>query len=94
MTGQPNATEEAITVGIDVAKHTIEVALGADGPILSLANDAAGFEALLEHLAAHRVALVVVAPAVWSRRWPVRCSWPPMRWPSSTPGRHATSRGR
>ena len=60
MTGQPNATEEAITVGIDVAKHTIEVALGADGPILSLANDAAGFEALLEHLAAHRVALVVV----------------------------------
>ena len=60
MTGQPNATEEAITVGIDVAKHTIEVALGADGPILSLANHAAGFEALLEHLAAHRVALVVV----------------------------------
>jgi hypothetical protein len=31
MTGQPNATEESITVGIDVAKHTIEVAIGADG---------------------------------------------------------------
>jgi transposase len=60
MTSLPNSTSAPITVGIDVAKDTIEVAIGLNTPTLSLSNDAGGFEALLNHLAAHQVALVVM----------------------------------
>ena len=60
MTSLPNSTFAPITVGIDVAKDTIEVAIGLNTPTLSLSNDAGGFDALLKHLAAHQVALVVM----------------------------------
>jgi len=40
MTSLPNSTSKPMAVGIDVAKHTIEVALGVDAATLSLSNDA------------------------------------------------------
>lgn len=60
MTSLPEPTSKAITVGIDVAKHTIEVALGMGASTLSLNNDVESFDALLAQLASHRVALVVM----------------------------------
>jgi transposase len=49
-----------MAVGIDVAKHTIEVALGVDAATLSWSNDAEGVDALLAQLASHQVAVVVM----------------------------------
>ncbi len=60
MTSLPNSTSNPIAVGIDVAKHSIEVALRGDAATLSLSNDADGFDALLAQLAAHQVAVVVM----------------------------------
>lgn len=60
MTSLPNSTSAPVTVGIDVAKGTIEVAIGLDAPTRSLSNDAEGFDTLLAQLAAHQVALVVM----------------------------------
>ena len=37
---------EPLYVGIDVAKETLEVALGTSGAIQTFMNDAEGFEAL------------------------------------------------
>ncbi|MDQ2987764.1 MAG: IS110 family transposase [Pseudomonadota bacterium] len=56
----PNSTPTPVTVGIDVAKNTIEVAIGLGLPTLNLSNDSDGFNTLLTHLAAHRTALVVM----------------------------------
>lgn len=56
----PNSTSTPITVGIDVAKDTIEVAIGLGLPTLALSNDSAGFDALPGQLASHQVALVVM----------------------------------
>ena len=60
MMSLPNSTPTPVTVGIDVAKNTIEVAIGLELPTLNLGNDANGFETLLTQLAAHRTALVVM----------------------------------
>jgi transposase len=60
MTSLPDPTSAPITVGIDVAKDTLEVAVGLNVPSLNLTNDIEGFDALLTQLAAHRVALVVM----------------------------------
>jgi transposase len=60
MTSLPDPTSVPITVGIDVAKDTLEVAIGLNIPSLNLTNDTEGFDALLTQLAAHRVALVVM----------------------------------
>lgn len=60
MMSLPNSTPTPVTVGIDVAKNTIEVAIGLELPTLNLRNDSNGFEALLARLAAHRTALVVM----------------------------------
>jgi transposase len=60
MTSLPKSTSKPIAVGIDVAKHTIEVALGVDAATLSLSNDADGLDALLAQLAGHQVAVVVM----------------------------------
>lgn len=60
MTSLPNQTTTSITVGIDVAKDTLEVAIGAQAAPLSLRNDTEGFDALLARLEMHRVALVVM----------------------------------
>ena len=56
----PNSTATPITVGIDVAKNTIEVAIGLKLPTLSLHNDVDGFDALLKQLHAFNVALIVM----------------------------------
>ena len=60
MMSLPNSTPTPVTVGIDVAKNTIEVAIGLELPTLNLSNDSDGFETLLTQLAAHRTALVVM----------------------------------
>ena len=66
MTSLPNQTNEtALTIGIDVAKATLEVAFSDGAAALTPANDAAGHAALLAHLAALRkqgraIALIVL----------------------------------
>jgi transposase len=60
MMSLPNSTPTPVTVGIDVAKNTIEVAIGLELPTLNLSNDSDGFETLLTQLAAHRTALIVM----------------------------------
>lgn len=60
MMSLPNSTPTPVTVGIDVAKNTIEVAIGPELPTLNLSNDSDGFDTLLTQLAAHRTALVVM----------------------------------
>lgn len=60
MMSLPNSTSTPIAVGVDVAKHSIEVALGPDTPTLSLSNDQSGFDTLLAQLGACSVALVVM----------------------------------
>ena len=55
MTRQPNRTNDApVTVGVDVAKATLEVGFSDGDSTLALHNDEAGHEALLAHLAALR----------------------------------------
>jgi transposase len=56
----PNSTSTPITVGIDIAKDTIEVAIGLNTPSLSLTNDSEGFDTLLAQLAKHQVALILM----------------------------------
>jgi transposase len=60
MTSLPNPTPAPITVGIDVAKATLDIALGLNSPPLSLPNDVEGFDALLIQLQAHQVSLVLM----------------------------------
>jgi transposase len=66
MTSQPNRLNEtALTIGVDVAKASLEVAFSDGAAALAPANDAAGHAALLAHLAALReqgrtVALIVL----------------------------------
>ena len=50
---------ERVFVGIDVAKNTVDVAIGHEGEVLTLPNSAAGFKALIERLEEFLVALVV-----------------------------------
>ncbi len=51
---------ESITVGIDVAKDTLEVALGVDPYTHTLSNSDVGHQQILELLAKHSVALVLL----------------------------------
>jgi transposase len=60
MTSQPNSTSTPLTIGIDVAKATLDIAIRLHVPPLSLTNDTEGFDALLTQLATHQVALVVM----------------------------------
>ncbi len=53
---------EPIHAGIDVAKDTLDVALGPQAPIQSFANDDDGHEALIAALKAHQVELIVMEP--------------------------------
>ncbi len=55
MTSLPNRPNDApLTVGVDVAKATLEVGFSDRDPTLAPANDEAGHAALLAHLAALR----------------------------------------
>lgn len=51
---------ESLHVGIDVAKDTLEVALGGSSPTRSFANDAMGHAGLLEMLRGQAMELVVM----------------------------------
>lgn len=53
-------TTDALYVGIDVAKESLDVASNPAGLKLSLPNDPAGWKTLLDHLAKHSVLLVVL----------------------------------
>jgi len=87
MTSLLNRTNEpALTVGIDVAKATLEVAFSDASAALAPTNDEAGHAALLAHLAAlreqgHAIGLIVLeatggleldaATALQLAGWPV-----------------------
>ena len=61
MTSLPNPTSEArVTVGIDVAKATLEVAVSGQPKTLALSNDEARYAALLAHLSGLDVGLVLL----------------------------------
>ena len=49
-----------LCVGIDVAKSTLEVAIGLTEPTLALSNDELGCAMLLERLRQQRVSLIVM----------------------------------
>jgi transposase len=53
-------TPAPTTVGIDVAKNTLEVAIGPDAPSLTLPNTPEGFDALLARLRGVTVRLVLL----------------------------------
>jgi transposase len=60
MTSLPNPTgDDRVTVGIDVAKATLEVAISGQASTLAIANDEAGYAALLAELSGFRVGLVL-----------------------------------
>ena len=87
MTSLPNRTSETtLTVGVDVAKATLEVAFSDASAGLGPSNDEAGHEALVAHLAAlrdqgHSIGLIVLeatggleleaATALQLAGWPV-----------------------
>ncbi|WP_425274048.1 IS110 family transposase [Paraburkholderia lacunae] len=56
----PDPNQKPVTIDIDVAKATLDVAIGQKVPTLSLANDVDGFETLLSKLTQHQVALIVL----------------------------------
>jgi transposase len=60
MTSLPNPiSDDRVTVGIDVAKATLEVAISGRAKALAFANDEAGCAALLAELSSLRVGLVL-----------------------------------
>jgi transposase len=60
MTSLPSPTsDERVTVGIEVAKATVEVAISGQTGTLGFANDEAGWAALLAELASLQVGLVL-----------------------------------
>jgi transposase len=61
MTSLPNPTSDTrVTVGIDVAKATVEVAISGRQKTLALSNDEAGYAALLTELSSLNVGLVLL----------------------------------
>lgn len=61
MTSLPNPTSDTrVTVGIDVAKATVEVAISGRQRTLALSNDEAGYAALLAELSSLNVGLVLL----------------------------------
>lgn len=55
-----NETREPVYVGIDVSKDSLEVALADKAASVRFINDEQGVKALLEHLAGHNVAVVLL----------------------------------
>ncbi|BBE09038.1 Transposase IS116/IS110/IS902 family protein [Mycoavidus cysteinexigens] len=73
MKSLPDTNLTPITVGIDVAKMTLDVAIGLQSPPFSMSNDKGGFDTLLARLAEHRVALIVLE-ATGGFEMPVACA--------------------
>jgi transposase len=60
MTSPPNPTRDTrVTVGVDVAKATLEVAISGQANTLAIANDEAGYATLLAELSGLDVGLVL-----------------------------------
>ena len=53
-------TQSCVAVGVDVAKDTLDVAIGAAEPGFATTNEPSGFDELLARLAEFRVSLVVL----------------------------------
>lgn len=61
MTGLPDGSvETSVAVGIDVSKDSLDVAVESGGPALKAGNDAAGIDAVLQHLKPLRTSLVLL----------------------------------
>jgi len=61
MTSLPNPThDERLTVGIDVAKTTLEVAISGRAATLAMSNDEAGYASLLAELSGLNLGLVLL----------------------------------
>jgi transposase len=73
MTSLPDSTSQPITVGIDVAKDTLEVALGQTAATLSVNNTPEGIDSLLTRLSGCQIALVVLE-ATGGLESPVACA--------------------
>ena len=56
----PLTDQRPVCIGIDVAKSSLEVAIGLDAPTFTLSNDEPGFGALLEQLQSQAVRLIVI----------------------------------
>ena len=65
---------DAVFVGIDVSKGTLDVALRPSGESFRVSNDQGGISALVERLSAVQPELVVLEASVtklqWWRSWP------------------------
>ena len=84
-----------VFVGIDVAKHRLEVHLRPSGESFTIDYSEEEVTALVERLGALEPVLIVLEPpAAWRSASPR--SWPrlPCRWQWSTRARSAASRGR
>ena len=60
MTSLPNQSDDQVTLGIDVAKATLEVAISGRSTTLSIKNDEAGFAALIAELRGVNVGLALL----------------------------------
>ncbi|HCW0315814.1 TPA: IS110 family transposase [Pseudomonas aeruginosa] len=75
MTSLPNRThDDTLTIGIDVAKATLEVAFSDGAAALTPANDAKGHTALLAHLSVLRRVDLVVLEATGGLEMDVACA--------------------
>lgn len=75
MTSLPNRThDDTLTIGIDVAKATLEVAFSDGAAALTPANDAKGHTALLAHLSVLRRVNLVVLEATGGLEMDVACA--------------------
>ena len=85
----PNPT--LVIAGIDVAKATLDIAVGVTSTPLTLPNDHVGFDSMLEKFAGHHVALIVMeAKGAGRCLLPAHRKLPGTRRPSSIPGKPAT----
>ena len=79
-------------VGIDVAKHSLDVYLASEDRCFTIKNSTAGFKQLLDELPAAGSCLVVVeATGGYQQRWLALWCRPVIVWPWSIPARSATS---
>ena len=58
--GTPEIMANQVTVGIDISKKTMDVAIGRDQPTTVFGNDSAGHQALIDVLKPHQVSLIVM----------------------------------
>jgi transposase len=78
--GEKRNMSESITVGIDVAKDSFDVALGAPGPVEHLANDLEGHDRAVALLTGKSVELIVLE-ATGGHELAVASAWPAAGFP-------------